>query len=438
MFGEWFMGGPGDPYYSDAVKFANRSGMSLLDYPLAIALRDVFASDRSFTEVQNTIEKEDQVFDRPNDLVTFVDNHDIPRVLTIDPSRDRFDEATAFVLTCRGIPTIYYGDEQYLHNDTDQGRDPYTRVWMSSYDTGTRGFRLVKALAALRAKNDALAYGSMTVRYAAQDALVFERNFGKDTVLVAINKHDSRSVSIPQLETSLPAESYQDYLRGLMGGMAIRVSGREGYRPRQVGPLTLAPHSVAVWQITGAPAGPAIGSIGPTVGQPGMTITIAGAGFGAKAGSVRWRGTAATIRSWTDATVTVSVPDVPNGSYPVQLTTAHGTISNPMQFPVLQGRLIPITFTVNGVPPDRAALYLTGDTVEIGQWSTATERAPGPFLCPRAPTCFLDISVPAGKQIRFKLFRIAPDGTVTKENGNSHVFHVPEEGTGAVTVDWQK
>jgi glycosidase len=33
---------------------------------------------------------------------------------------NRLIEAQAYVLAGRGIPVVYYGDEQYLHNDTNE------------------------------------------------------------------------------------------------------------------------------------------------------------------------------------------------------------------------------------------------------------------------------------------------------------------------------
>ncbi len=438
IFGEWFMGGPQDPFYSDACKFANHSGMSLLDYPFAIAIRDVFANDKGFSEIQKMLDREDRNFAHPLDLVTFVDNHDIPRLLSVKDNRHRLDEAEALVLTARGIPVIYYGDEQYLHNDTDGGRDPYTRVWMSSYDTHTVGFRLVQRLAALRQSNDALAYGSMQMLQIEPDVFVFERRFANDVVLVAINKSEAASATIPALATSLPPGNYRDVLTGLMDGSRLRVRRGAGGQS-ETGPLALPPHSVSVWQSARSASGPEVGSIGPTIGQPGMQITIAGQHFGASQGSVLVGSAAAAVRSWTDETVTFTIPAVPPGQYSVRLRTAQGSESNPVPFTTIENRLIPVTFTVDNVPLlPGGSVYLTGNTVGTGQWKTDPSIAPGPFLCPHSPTCFLDISVPAGKALEFRVFLIARDGSLHSERGGKHAYAVPNSGTGSVTVDWQR
>ena len=69
------------------------------------------------------------------DLITFIDNHDMSRFLSVNNDKNRLHEALAFILTSRGIPCIYYGTEQYLHNDTSGGTDPYNRPMMTSFST---------------------------------------------------------------------------------------------------------------------------------------------------------------------------------------------------------------------------------------------------------------------------------------------------------------
>ena len=42
-----------DGLYHDAYKFANKSGINLLDFPLNTAMRDVFANDNAFSEIDS-------------------------------------------------------------------------------------------------------------------------------------------------------------------------------------------------------------------------------------------------------------------------------------------------------------------------------------------------------------------------------------------------
>ncbi len=442
LFGEW-MESLSDPLFHDSYKFANRSGMSLLDYPLYGAIREVFGGGGDFSKIDQTLSVENAGFARPNDLVTFVDNHDQPRLLSVGSDDNRLNESLAFLLTCRGIPVIYYGDEQHLHNDTRGGGDPYDRNPMTSFDTTTTAYRLIKQLAALRQSNDALAYGGFHERWMNQDVYVFERQFFNDTVLVAINKSNSSDYRIDGLLTALPAGNYPDYLNRLLGGVALTVPSGNGGGSHPVSSFTLPAHSVAVWQAAGSAPGPQVGSIGPAVGQPGLRVTLAGRGFGSGVGpgfgKVFFGPTAAAIVSWSDSSVAFAVPRVLSGAYSVELMDSRHSRSNPMPFTVLTGELVPVTFTVNNAPQTRAGdyIFLTGDTVELGNWGTTFDTAVGPMLAPHEPNWFIVASVPAGVTIRFKFLRIAADGSVTREGGSDHTYTVLASGTGSVSVDWQ-
>jgi len=440
LFGEWFQNSTSDPLYHDSYKFANKSGISLLDFPLNAAIRNVFGSNTNFSDIDSVITAEGSNFAWKEDLVTFIDNHDMARFLSINNNQNRLHEALAFVLTSRGIPCIYYGTEQYLHNDTGGGTDPYNRPMMATFDTTTTAYKLTGKLSTLRHSNPAVPYGSMSQRWINSDVYIYERKFFGSVVLVAINKNDTTAYQITGLNTSLPAGSYTDYLTGLLGGSSITVTtGTGGNNP--VSAFSLPAHTVAVWQFTEGAAAPEVGSIGPTVGQPGVKVTIAGRNFGATqgAGSVKFGTTAATINSWSDTSIVATVPSVTNGSYSVTVTNNGGTASNSIQFTVLTAKLIPVTFTVNNATPtvNGDYIFLTGNTVELGNWATTWDGAVGPMLPPNYPNWFLNVSVPAGQTIQFKFIKIAANGSVTWEAGSNHTYTVPTTGTGFVNVNWQ-
>lgn len=443
LYGEWDQGNTSDPLYPDSYKFANLSGISLLDFPLNTAIRDVFANNNAFSEIDSTINTENANFTYPNDLVTFFDSQDESRLLTLNNNQNRLQEAMAFLLTGRGIPIIFYGDEQYLFNnstgsDGNPGTDPYNRVWMSSFSTTTTAYQLISKLAALRQANDAVGYGTWRQRWLNSDVYIYERQFFNDVVLVAINKNDTTSYPISGLNTALPAGSYSDYLGGLQGGAGLTVSaGSGGNNP--AGSYTIAPHSVSVWQYQAAASSPEVGSIGPHIGQPGMTVTIAGDGFGSATGSVLFGTSAATIQSWSNTSVVFTVPNVANGAYNVQLKNSSGTAANTIAFTVLTAKLIPVTFTVNNANPTNPGdyIFVTGNTVELGDWGTTFPTAIGPMLDPNYPNWFLNVSLPAGQNVQFKFIDIQSNGNVVWENGSNHSYTVPTSGTGSVNVNWQ-
>jgi glycosidase len=439
LFGEWYNNNSADAMYHDAYKFANKSGINELDFGVNQAVRDVFASNNNFSELDSTVSTENSNFIWNNDLVTFFDSHDESRFLSVNNSQTRLQEAMAYLLTTRGIPVVLYGDEQYLHNDTSGGGDPYCRVWMSSFNTSTTAYQLINKLAGLRtSSNDALAYGGYQQRWINNDVYIYERQFFNDVVLVAINKNDSTGYSISGLYTALPSGTYSDYLGGLLGGFGLTVNSGSGNN-NPTNNFTLPAHTVAVWQSTGTPAAPEVGSIGPTIGQHGMKVTIAGKGFGSSTGSVFFGSTAASIQSWSDTSVSFTVPSVSNGVYQVQLKNISGTAANTIQFTVLTAQLIPVTFTVNNATPTNTGdyIFLTGSTIELGNWGTTFDTAVGPMLDPNYPNWFLNTSMPAGANIQFKFIKIAANGTVTWENGSNHQYTVPTSGTGFVNVNWQ-
>jgi ribosomal protein L11 len=398
----------------------------------------VFANNTAFSEIDSTLTTENGNFTWANDLVTFVDNHDMARFLSINNNNNRLHEALAFVMTCRGIPSIYYGDEQYLHNDTGGGGDPYNRPMMASFSTTTTAYSLINKLAALRAANPALGYGGTQQRWMNNDVYIFERKFFNDVVLTAINKNDTTGYNISGLNTALPAGTYTDYLAGLLGGSSITVGGGSGGN-NPVTAFTLPAHTVAVWHVVSSASAPQVGSIGPTVGQAGLKVTIAGKGFGAASGSVLFGATPATINSWSDTSVTFTVPSVTAGVYMVQLKNSGGTAANTIQFTVLTAKLVPVTFTVNNATPTGVGdyIFVTGNTIELGNWATTWDGAVGPMLAPNYPNWFLNASVPAGTAIQFKFIKIAANGAVTWEAGANHTYTVPATGTGFVNVNWQ-
>ncbi len=435
-FGEWIADSTSDALYHDLYKFANRSGFSVLDFPLYNAIDNVFARNHNFSEIDTVIGQEAANFQQANDLVTFLDNHDRQRFLSIDNNNTHLHEALACLLTTRGVPVIYYGTEQYLHNDTNNGNDPYNRPAMTSFDTTTTAYKLISKLTALRKNNVAIPYGTSGQRWMSNDVYIYERAFAGSVVLIAINKNDSAATAISGLFTALPAGTYNDYLGNLLGGSSITVTSGGGNNP--VTNFSLPAHTVAVWTFApGTATTPSLASIGPDVAQPGVHVTLGGRFAGTN--TVKFGATAASVVSSNANQIVVTVPSIPNGNYNVTVVDSASHVSANVPFTVLGAKLIPVTFTVANATPTSPGdyIFLTGNTIELGSWSTTWDGAVGPMLTPNYPTWFLNASVPAGQNIQFKFIKIAANGTVTWENGANHSYTVPASGTGSVNLSWQ-
>lgn len=93
---------------------------SVLDFPLTFALRKAFTETFSNTTGLSQlyyILAQDSLYSDANNNVIFLDNHDMGRFFSeIGHDVRIFKMAYAFLMTCRGIPQIYYGSELMLPN----------------------------------------------------------------------------------------------------------------------------------------------------------------------------------------------------------------------------------------------------------------------------------------------------------------------------------
>ena len=186
IFGEW---GFSKPSESRSVKFANHSGMSILDFGLCGAIQEAIAKgdEKGFRAVQEILDL-DYLYDQATELITFIDNHDMPRFLSLNGDHLLLRLALILILTCRGIPCLYYGTEQYLHNDRNGGNDPYNRPMMENWDTNTQLYQDIKLFSKLRRLNPAVSLGAHLEKYLSRDIYCYTRRYRDSRCFVAINK----------------------------------------------------------------------------------------------------------------------------------------------------------------------------------------------------------------------------------------------------------
>lgn len=430
-FGEWFLGvGENDP---NNIRFANETGMSLLDFQFGQKVRQVFRDNTDTMYGLNSMLTTTAAnYKHVHDQVTFIDNHDMDRFKLGNNDR-RLEQAIAFTLTSRGVPAIYYGTEQYMAGNGD----PANRGYMTGFSTTTTAYQVIGKLAPLRKSNPALAYGSTQERWINNDVYIYERKFGGSSALVAINRSAATAASITGLQTSLPAGTYADELSGLLNGNSITVSATGA-----VSAFNLPAGAVAVWQFTADETAPVIGNIGTDLGKAGTTLTIDGRGFGNAKGNVYFGTTAVTgsqILQWEDTQIQVKVPAITPGQYNIKVRNASSVDSNSYSsFNLLTGDQVSVRFIINNANTQLGEnVYLTGNTAELGNWDP--NKAIGPFfnqIITTYPNWFYDVSVPAGTTLEFKFIK-KNGATVTWEGGANHSFTTPSSGVGTVQVNWQ-
>jgi cyclomaltodextrinase len=178
---------------------------SIMNYPFKFAVVDFFGN-RSIP-----VEKFDDIlsFNRTlymssitSQLWNLIGSHDTKRFLTeCGDNIDGMKLAIVFQFCYQGVPYIYYGDEIGLTG----GDDPQCRkcmIWEKKYQNKEL-FILYKSMISIRKNNKTLIYGDYKTIYCKDNVLIFERSFQGESILIAINNNDSKSI----INTSLPSSA---------------------------------------------------------------------------------------------------------------------------------------------------------------------------------------------------------------------------------------
>lgn len=216
IFGEWSMGGPDIP---GAVEFTRETGIHLIDFTFTFKLTDVFCRGKSFQVLADHI-KHDCNIRNPNLMVTCIDNHDMPRFIStaigggadMKTARRVTELASYIMMTSRGIPCIYYGTEQYLHEGIQStwgfGGEPYNRQMMAGWDNRNEFSENLKKLADLRRETPAITKGGQKTLLVTDDLWVYERKFSDSVLMVAVNKGKKQTVKVNNIH--LPDGDYSN------------------------------------------------------------------------------------------------------------------------------------------------------------------------------------------------------------------------------------
>ena len=206
IFGEWIYSNPQNDL---SVEFANDSGMTILDFGLCIAIREALAlgAQGGFHLIQDVLDLDYRYYSA-TELITFIDNHDMHRFQTLNSDSKVLHLAIALIMTSRGIPCIYYGTEQYLHDDTNGddnpygNNDPYNRPMMEKWDTDAPIYRDIRLLSGLRRLNPSVSMGSQWQKYLTPDTYCYVRRYRESCCFVAMNRGDALTLAV--VETDLP------------------------------------------------------------------------------------------------------------------------------------------------------------------------------------------------------------------------------------------
>jgi glycosidase len=252
LLGEMFDGDPAlVSYFQGGV---SRDGIdsgidTLFDFPSFYPLRRAFAEGKPLRELA-VMFAHDRLYPDASVLVTLSGLHDTGRFMN-EPGATVAGRqlADTFLLTARGTPLVYYGDEIGLPGggDPDNRRDfpgGFPGDARNAFTTGGRTaeesavFDTLRRLLWLRGELPPLRRGRMVTLAVTEQAWAYARVLGDQAVVVVLNNApEPVSLDIPTAAAGWPAERP---LENRLGGGSARV---EAGRVR----VSLGPRSAAIY-----------------------------------------------------------------------------------------------------------------------------------------------------------------------------------------------
>jgi glycosidase len=222
---------------------------SLLDFPLFYPVRHAFAEGKPVDEIPKMLAK-DYVYNNSEILVTLLGGHDDGRFMSEKGATIAgLKLANAFVLTTRGVPQLYYGDELAMEG----GDEPTTRGDFPGGFPGDKRnaftaagrtkdeqelFEYIRRLTSLRRELEPLRTGKLVNLHVSEQQYAYARTTTSGAVVVVINNHsDAATVDFDVSRIALPnGASLTDRL-----GVSRDISVHEGKLK-----LTLPKRSAAI------------------------------------------------------------------------------------------------------------------------------------------------------------------------------------------------
>lgn len=200
------------------------------DGVLKDAIYDALNAKEGWTEGVNrlyAVLAQDFLYQDATRNTIFLDNHDMSRVLSVvGEDLSKYKSAMAMLLTLRGVPQMYYGDEILMKNysnpdglvredfpggwDGDK-KDKFTAAGRS--DKENDAFNYVRTLANYRKNTTALQTGKLMQYIPENGIYVYFRYDDKKTVMVVYNSTDK--------EQTAGTARYQERIKGAKNAMNI-------------------------------------------------------------------------------------------------------------------------------------------------------------------------------------------------------------------------
>ncbi len=219
---------------------------SVTDFALFDAMMPAFGGKGSMMRVYECLAK-DALYPDPGSLLIFLDNHDVKRILEVtggDTARTKL--ALTLLLTMRGIPQLFYGDELAMRGGTEDGtiradvpggfpgdqRNAFTSAGRTPGEEEM--YEYVRSLLKMRKAHPALQGGSLVHYPPTEEVYIYFRKAPGDTVMVIVNNGaKERQVDLRAYLEHLHSLGPMDDLRtgsavSLQDGRMVTIPGKSG------------------------------------------------------------------------------------------------------------------------------------------------------------------------------------------------------------------
>jgi glycosidase len=187
------------------------NAMGALDFPLCSAIQNSLNQPAGWTEGVNKLYltlAEDFAYKEPLNNCIFLDNHDMNRFYSVvNENFSKYKMGMALLLTMRGIPQLYYGDEilmKNFKNPTDQdvrldfpggfsgdAANKFTEAGRTPVEK--EAFNYIKTLANFRKHSSAIKTGK-TMQFIPQNGVyVYFRYDAGQTIMCVMNTNNNSS-----------------------------------------------------------------------------------------------------------------------------------------------------------------------------------------------------------------------------------------------------
>ena len=212
-------------------------------YGIQPALNEPFGWMEGVSKLYNTLSN-DFLYKDPSRNVIFLDNHDMTRILSqVGESIPKVKMGVAWLMTCRGIPQLYYGTEVLMKGISNPDgwvrldfpggwegdkKNAFTQVGLTPEEKEMQAF--TKKLAQFRKASTAITKGKMTQYLPNEGLYVYFRYDNNQTVMCVMNTSKQ--------ERKVDFSDYEERTNGFCGGKEV-VSGQAIAKKFSIPALTM-------------------------------------------------------------------------------------------------------------------------------------------------------------------------------------------------------